>query len=237
MGDAPSTTGPLDRDSPPMRVTSPRFSPMRALLLALAVCSPACPGNAGFDFIEAHGTLADGTPSTAATSPRRARAQPAPAARLRRSPSARPSTGREDLRGFRIEWQHASSRPARRIPPTPTGRSSSTFSSTRPTPAPSTRTPGGQRRPHQLHPWYRRNKITGNLVQPRAHARRRHRRHRRRRLVPGDPTLMMLLETFPVGSFQCNCSVARLRRHQGGDRRRSGRRARCASSRSCATTI
>ena len=36
---------------------------------------------------------------------------------------------------------------------------------------------------------------------------------------------MLLLETFPVGSFQCNCSVARLRRHQRGDRRRSGRRA------------
>jgi hypothetical protein len=84
---------------------------MRAIVLiglALPLCGAAgCSGNAGFDFIEVHGSLADGT-----------KVEGHNLASVARVPSLLPAlgtvlaigspfSGPEDLRGFRIEWQEA----------------------------------------------------------------------------------------------------------------------------------
>ena len=82
---------------------------MRALvLIALPLCgAAACSGNAGFDFIEVHGSLADGS-----------KVEGHNLASVARVPSLLPAlgtvlaigapfTGPEDLAGFRIEWQEA----------------------------------------------------------------------------------------------------------------------------------
>jgi hypothetical protein len=81
---------------------------MRAIPLALALFCAACSGNVGFDFVEVHGTLGDGTPVDGHN-----------LASVARVPSLLPPLGTvlavgcpffgpEDLRGFRIEWQEAS---------------------------------------------------------------------------------------------------------------------------------
>lgn len=82
---------------------------MRALvLIALPLCgAAACASNAGFDFIEVHGSLADGS-----------KVEGHNLASVARVPSLLPALGTvvaigspfagpEDLRGFRIEWQEA----------------------------------------------------------------------------------------------------------------------------------
>lgn len=79
-----------------------------AIGLALPLCgTAACASNAGFDFIEIHGSLADG-----------AKIEGHNLASVARVPSLLPAlgavlavgapfSGPEDLRGFRIEWQEA----------------------------------------------------------------------------------------------------------------------------------
>ncbi|HXU74252.1 MAG TPA: hypothetical protein VN947_33385 [Polyangia bacterium] len=78
---------------------------MRALFAAMMLVAAGCTGNAGFDFIEVHGTLADGTPvdghklaSTAVV--------PSLVANLGMVVAVgSPYNGPEDLAGFRVEWQ------------------------------------------------------------------------------------------------------------------------------------
>lgn len=80
---------------------------MRAIWLATLLLVVACSGNAGFDFVEVHGSLADGTAVNGHN-----------LASVARVPSLLPALGTvlavgcpfqgpEDLRGFRIEWQEA----------------------------------------------------------------------------------------------------------------------------------
>jgi hypothetical protein len=77
---------------------------MRILLALVPLALAACTSTAGFDFIEAHGTMADGTAIDGH--------KPANVARV---PSLMPAVGTvlavgaafdgpEDLKGFRIEW-------------------------------------------------------------------------------------------------------------------------------------
>ena len=80
---------------------------MRALLLAMLLVAAGCTGTAGFDFIEVHGSLADGTPvdghklaSTAVV--------PSLLPNLGTVVAVgSPFNGPQDLAGFRIEWQAA----------------------------------------------------------------------------------------------------------------------------------
>lgn len=80
---------------------------MRALLVGLMLLAAGCTGNAGFDFIEVHGTLADGTAvdghklaSTAVV--------PSLLSNLGMVVAVgSPYDGPQDLAGFRIEWQAA----------------------------------------------------------------------------------------------------------------------------------
>ena len=94
---------------------------MRALLLAPVVLAAACSGNAGFDFVEVHGTLADGTAVNGHNL-----ASPA------RVPSLLPGLGTvlalgcpfqgpEDLKGFRIEWVESQVSAGQSYPSDPNG--------------------------------------------------------------------------------------------------------------------
>jgi len=78
---------------------------MRAVLLLGLVAG--CTGNAGFDFIEVHGTLGDGTPVNGhnLASVARVPSLLTPLGQVLAVGS--PFQGPEDLRGFRIEWQEA----------------------------------------------------------------------------------------------------------------------------------
>lgn len=79
-----------------------------APVVALAAALAGCSGNAGFDFIEAHGSLADGSSinghelASAAVVP----SLLAPLGQV--LALGAPFNGPEDLAGFRIEWQQAS---------------------------------------------------------------------------------------------------------------------------------
>ncbi len=97
---------------------------MRALLfagLALPLSAAACSSSAGFDFIEIHGTLADGAAIDGHN-----------LASVAQVPSLLPAlgtvlavgavfSGPEDLRGFRIEWQEAAIAAGSSYPSDPNG--------------------------------------------------------------------------------------------------------------------
>ena len=87
---------------------------MRAVLLLCLVAG--CTGNAGFDFVEVHGTLADGTPINGhnLASVARVPSLLAPLGQVLAVGS--PFQGPEDLRGFRIEWQEANVAPGGSYP-------------------------------------------------------------------------------------------------------------------------
>jgi hypothetical protein len=96
-----------------------RLSTMRALLLAPLLL--ACSGNAGFDFVEVHGSLADGAAINGHN-----------LASVARVPSLLPALGQvlaigcpfqgpEDLRGFRIEWQESAIMAGQSYPSDPNG--------------------------------------------------------------------------------------------------------------------
>jgi hypothetical protein len=96
-----------------------RFSAMRALWLAPLLL--ACSGNAGFDFVEIHGSLADGMPINGHN-----------LAAVARVPSLLPALGTvlavgcpfqgpEDLRGFRIEWVESAIAAGSSYPSDPNG--------------------------------------------------------------------------------------------------------------------
>jgi hypothetical protein len=79
---------------------------MRAVpLLALALLGAGCSGNAGFDFIEVHGTLADGTPINGHNLASVASVQSLLPALGTVIAVGAPFQGPEDLAGFRLEWQ------------------------------------------------------------------------------------------------------------------------------------
>jgi len=85
-------------------------------LVALASAWAGCSSNAGFDFIEVHGSLADGTPvnghnlASVAVVPS---LLPALGTVLA---VGSPFQGPEDLAGFRIEWQQANVHPGNSYP-------------------------------------------------------------------------------------------------------------------------
>jgi hypothetical protein len=81
---------------------------MRATLLALTLAAAAgCSGNAGFDFVEVHGSLADGTAVSGHNLASVARVPSLLAPLGTVLAVGCPFQGPEDLRGFRIEWQEA----------------------------------------------------------------------------------------------------------------------------------
>jgi len=81
---------------------------MRVFLLILAVAAAAgCSGNAGFDFVEIHGSLADGTAVSGHNLASAARVPSLLAPLGTVLALGCPFQGPEDLRGFRIEWQEA----------------------------------------------------------------------------------------------------------------------------------
>ena len=97
---------------------------VRLLALSLLLGLPSlagCSGNAGFDFIEAQGTLADGTPfnnrNLATTALVPSLLDPLGYVLAVGSPF----TGPEDLRGFRIEWQPDLVGPGMSYPSDPNG--------------------------------------------------------------------------------------------------------------------
>jgi hypothetical protein len=83
---------------------------MRASVLLVALPlfgAAACSGNAGFDFIEVHGSLADGTKIDGHNLASVARVTSLIPALGTVLAVGSPFSGFEDLRGFRIEWQEA----------------------------------------------------------------------------------------------------------------------------------
>ena len=95
---------------------------MRACILLLAatpLC--ACSGNAGFDFVEVHGTLADGTAVNGHNLAQAARVPSLLPALGQVIALGCPFMGPEDLRGFRIEWQEAAVAAGSSYPSDPNG--------------------------------------------------------------------------------------------------------------------
>jgi|KBSMisStaDraftv2_1062788.scaffolds.fasta_scaffold1244074_2 hypothetical protein len=75
--------------------------------VAAALTWAGCTGNAGFDFIEVHGSLADGTPVNGHNLASVANVQSLMPALGLVVAVGSPYFGPEDLAGFRIEWQAA----------------------------------------------------------------------------------------------------------------------------------
>jgi hypothetical protein len=100
-----------------------RFSAMRALFLAglLPFAATACSGNAGFDFVEVHGSLADGTPVNGHNLASVARVPSYITALGQVLAVGCPFQGPEDLRGFRIEWQESAIMAGTAYPSDPNG--------------------------------------------------------------------------------------------------------------------
>ena len=81
---------------------------MRAFFVTLVgAAAAACSGNAGFDFVEVHGSLADGTAISGHNLASAARVPSLLPALGTVLALGCPFQGPEDLRGFRIEWQEA----------------------------------------------------------------------------------------------------------------------------------
>ena len=91
------------------------------LSLALALSSAACTGTAGFDFIEVHGALADGTGVSGHNLASTARVPSLFPALGTVVAVGAPFMGPEDLAGFRIEWQEANVAAGASYPSDPNG--------------------------------------------------------------------------------------------------------------------
>jgi hypothetical protein len=95
---------------------------MRAFVLALPLAAAAaCSGNAGFDFVEVHGSLADGTAVSGHNLAQAARVPSLLPALGTVLALGCPFQGPEDLRGFRIEWQEAAVAAGSSYPSDPNG--------------------------------------------------------------------------------------------------------------------
>lgn len=94
---------------------------MRACLFALVAAGAACTGNAGFDFVEVHGSFADGTVIDGHKLASAARVPSLLPALGTVLALGCPFQGPEDLRGFRIEWQEANIMAGGTYPSDPNG--------------------------------------------------------------------------------------------------------------------
>ena len=92
---------------------------MRALWLAPLLL--ACSGNAGFDFVEVHGSLADGSAINGHNLGSAARVPSLLPAVGTVLALGSPFQGPEDLRGFRIEWVEAQVAAGSAYPSDPNG--------------------------------------------------------------------------------------------------------------------
>src|SRR6185437_11276586 len=91
------------------------------LSLAVALSGAACTGTAGFDFIEVHGSLADGTPVNGHNLASAARVPSLLPPLGTVLALGAPFMGPEDLAGFRIEWQEANVTAGASYPSDPNG--------------------------------------------------------------------------------------------------------------------
>ena len=95
---------------------------MRAFVIALPLAAlAACSGNAGFDYVEVHGSLADGTAVNGHNLAQAARVPSLLPALGQVIALGCPFQGPEDLRGFRIEWQEAGVAAGSSYPSDPNG--------------------------------------------------------------------------------------------------------------------
>ncbi|MGZ3428938.1 MAG: hypothetical protein ACXVCV_19935, partial [Polyangia bacterium] len=92
---------------------------MRALFIAPLLL--ACSGNAGFDYIEVHGSLADGTAVNGHNLASAARVPSLLPALGQVLALGGPFQGPEDLRGFRIEWIESQISAGQTYPSDPNG--------------------------------------------------------------------------------------------------------------------